>query len=224
MVKQWFLHLRLASPLFFDEHKFYLSYLVCAPSGPEAIIIDSVLDFDASSGRTSTESSDQIIAAVKEENLSVSLILETHAHADHLSAALYLRKSLSATVVIGSHITDDQGAFRDIFNLGASFSVDGRQFDRLLADGETLDVGDLSVSCMHTPGHTPACMTYVIGDAAFAGDTMFMPDYGAARCDSPGGDAATLYRSMRRILDLPPETRIFVCHDYGPDDRPYAWE
>lgn len=156
--------------------------------------------------------------------MSVSLILEIHAHADHLSAAPHLRKSLSATVSIGSHITDVQGAFRDIFNLGASFPVDGRQFDRLLAYGETLGVGDLSVSCMHTPGHTPACMTYVIGDAAFSGDTMFIPDYGAARCDSPGGDAATLYRSMRRILDLPPETRIFVCHDYGSDDRPYAWE
>ena len=171
-----------------------MSYLVCAPSGPEAIIIDSVLDFDASSGRTSTESADQIIAAVNEEKLAVSLILETHVHADHLSAAPYLKKSLGTTVAIGAHITDVQGVFRDIFNLGASFPADGRQFDRLLADGETLDVGDLSISCMHTPGHTPACMTYVIGDAAFVGDTMFMPDYGTAWCDFPGGDAATRRR------------------------------
>lgn len=209
---------------FFDEHTYTVSYLVCEPKGPKALIIDSVLDFDASSGRTSTESADRILESVQDGALEVEWILETHAHADHLSAAPYLKQKLSASIGIGAHITDVQKVFGEVFNLDDDVAADGSQFDRLLMDGDTLSVGSLNVEAWHTPGHTPACMTYVIGDAAFVGDTMFMPDYGTARCDFPGGDAAVLYRSIRRVLDLPSKTRIFVCHDYGPDGRPYAWE
>ncbi|NKB44981.1 MAG: MBL fold metallo-hydrolase [Alphaproteobacteria bacterium] len=209
---------------FFDEQTFTVSYLVREPSGDKAIIIDSVLDFDASSGRTSTESADGILAVVRNESLKVEWILETHAHADHLSAAPYLKKELGASVAIGAYITVVQSEFVRVFNLGSDLSTDGTQFDRLLRDGDVLNVGGLEIQAWHTPGHTPACMTYVVGDAAFVGDTMFMPDYGTARCDFPGGDAAVMYQSIRRILDLPKETRIFVCHDYGPDGRPYAWE
>lgn len=209
---------------FFDEQTFTVSYLVGESSGNKAVIIDSVMDFDASSGRTSTESADKILAAVQKEALQVEWVLETHAHADHLSAAPYLKTALGASVAIGAHITTVQKEFGQVFNLGADLSRDGTQFDRLLSDGDVLRVGELEINAWHTPGHTPACMTYLIGDAAFVGDTLFMPDYGTARCDFPGGDAAVMYRSIQRILSLPEETRIFVCHDYGPDGRPYAWE
>ena len=209
---------------FFDEHTFTVSYLVHEPSGSYAVVIDPVLDFDASAGRTSTASADQILEAVQKLDLKVPWILETHAHADHLSAAPYLKDKLNAQVAIGAHITEVQSTFCEIFNLGNDFPVNGRQFDKLLQDGESFDVGALTVQPLHTPGHTPACMTYVIGDAVFVGDTLFMPDYGTARCDFPGGDASVMYRSIQRILSLPPETRVFVCHDYGPGGRPFAWE
>lgn len=209
---------------FFDEQTFTVSYLVREPNGKKAVIIDSVLDFDASAGRTSTESADRILGAVRRESLEVEWILETHAHADHFSAAPYLKKELGSPVGIGTHITAVQKKFSQIFNLGPDLSTDGTQFDRLLSDDESLKVGELEIQAWHTPGHTPACMTYVVGDAAFVGDTLFMPDYGTARCDFPGGDAAVMYQSIRRILDLPEETRVFVCHDYGPDGRPFAWE
>lgn len=209
---------------FFDESTFTVSYLVQELDGPKAIIIDSVLDFDASSGRTSTESADKILDAVRRDALEVEWVLETHAHADHLSAAPYLKTQLGASIAIGAYITDVQKVFGQVFNLGDGMPVDGSQFDRLLSDGDTLVVGSLTVEACHTPGHTPACMTYLIGDAAFVGDTLFMPDYGTARCDFPGGDAGVLYRSIQRILELPEATRLFVCHDYGPDGRSYAWE
>lgn len=209
---------------FFDEQTFTVSYLVSDPSTSDAVIIDSVLDFDASSGRTATHNADRLLDAIKEHSLNVRCIIETHAHADHLSAAPYLKEKLGASIVIGAHITAVQKVFGEVFNLGDDFSTDGSQFDHLLGDGDTLAIGDLTLEALHTPGHTPACMTYKVGDAVFVGDTMFMPDYGTARCDFPGGDAATLYRSIQRVLALPPETRIFVCHDYGPDGRPYAWE
>lgn len=217
----------LSAPIitaFFDEHTYTVSYLVREPDGPKALIIDSVLDFDASSGRTSTESADRILEAVRAGGLDVEWVLETHAHADHLSAAPYLKQNLGCSIAIGAHITDVQKVFGQVFNIEGDVAADGSQFDRLLKDGDTLSIGSLQVEAWHTPGHTPACMTYVIGDAAFVGDTLFMPDYGTARCDFPGGDAKVLFRSIRRILDLPSETRIFVCHDYGPDGRPYAWE
>lgn len=209
---------------FFDEQTFTVSYLVRESTGKKAVIIDSVLDFDASSGRTSTESADKILAAVRKESLQVDWVLETHAHADHLSAVPYLKAELGALVAIGSQITTVQKEFGQVFNLGADLSRDGSQFDRLLNDGDGLRVGELEINAWHTPGHTPACITYLIGDAAFVGDTLFMPDYGTARCDFPGGDAAVMYQSIQRILTLPEETRVFVCHDYGPDGRPFAWE
>ena len=217
----------LSSPIvtgFFDEQTFTISYLVRSPSANHATVIDPVLDFDASAGRTTTGSADRILDVIRQDGLVVPWIFETHAHADHLSAAPYLKENLGAQIAIGTHIKEVQSTFRDIFNLTHDFPTDGRQFDRLLADGDSLDFGASSVVSIHTPGYTPACMTYVIGDAVLVGDTMFMPDYGTARCDFPGGDAAVLYRSIRRILELPPETRIFVCHDYGPNGRPFAWE
>ena len=209
---------------YFDEHTFTISYLIVDPKGTEAVILDSVLDYEASSGRTETRSADRILADVERRGLQVNWILETHAHADHLSAAPYLMDKLGARVAIGAHITHVQKTFAQIFNLGNDMACDGSQFALLLDEGDVLECGSLKIQALHTPGHTPACMTYVVGDAAFVGDTLFMPDYGTARCDFPGGDAATLYRSIRRVLELPPETRIFVCHDYGPDGRAFAWE
>ena len=208
---------------FFDEKTFTVSYVVSDPAGDQAVIIDPVLDYAPSSGRTSTASADKLVAYVNERRLTVGWSLETHAHADHLTAAQYIKQKLGAGVAIGAHISAVQQTFSELFNLGGAFPADGSQFDRLLAGGDTLEFGGLTLSVMHTPGHTPACSTYVIGDAAFVGDTIFQPDLGTARCDFPGGDAATLYRSIRRILSLPPETRIFTCHDYGPNGRPYAW-
>ncbi len=209
---------------FFDEPTFTVTYLVWDAASRKAAIIDSVLDFDQKSGRTSTASAQTVLDFAKAEGLSIEWILETHAHADHLSAAPFLKQATGAKVAIGAHIDAVQRVFKRVFNL-PDLKDDGSQFDVLVADGDRLPLGPLSIEAMHTPGHTPACVTYRIGDAAFVGDTMFMPDYGTARADFPGGDARTLYRSIRRILDLPPETRLFLCHDYkAPGRDAYAWE
>jgi glyoxylase-like metal-dependent hydrolase (beta-lactamase superfamily II) len=210
---------------FFDEATFTATHLVVEPDGRHAAIVDSVRDFDPKSGRTSTKSADEVLAFVEKNGLIVHWILETHAHADHLTAAPYLKEKLGAKIGIGDHITVVQDTFKAVFNTGDEFRTDGSQFDHMFKDGETFNVGALEVRVMHTPGHTPACVTYVAGDAAFVGDTLFMPDYGTARCDFPGGDAATLYKSIHKILSLPAETRLFLCHDYkapGRDD--YVWE
>jgi glyoxylase-like metal-dependent hydrolase (beta-lactamase superfamily II) len=210
---------------FFDEATYTVSYVVREPDGLRAAIIDAVLDFDPKSGRTSTASADRIIAHVREKGLTIDWILETHAHADHLSAAPHLKAALGGRIGIGAHITEVQRIFKEIFNLEKTFNTDGAQFDRLFRDGEDFRIGGLTVRVMHTPGHTPADVTYVIGDAAFVGDTLFMPDYGTARADFPGGDARRLYRSIRRVLALPSETRLFLCHDYkAPGRDHYAWE
>ncbi|MBM3502911.1 MAG: MBL fold metallo-hydrolase [Alphaproteobacteria bacterium] len=208
---------------FFDEATFTVSYVVHAPGGNRAVIIDSVLGYDPKSGRTSTAPPDKILAYLAEKNLAVDWILETHVHADHLMAAPYLKTKTGARTGIGTGIATVQRTFKAIYNFGDWLASDGRQFDKLFADGETFSCGPLTGRVIHTPGHTPACVTYAIGDAAFVGDTIFMPDYGTARADFPGGDARQLYRSLRRILDLPRETRLFMCHDYGPNGRPYAW-
>ncbi len=208
----------------FHADTFTITYLVADPENKRAAIIDSVLDFDPKSGRTTTEAADKLVKLVGEQGLTVDWILETHAHADHLSGAAYLKRKLGADVGIGAHITDIQGVFKTVFNLNSGFEPDGSQFDRLFEDGETFAIGDLEVRVMHTPGHTPACVTYVIGDAAFVGDTLFMPDFGTARTDFPGGDARVLFQSIHKVLSLPKETRLFMCHDYAPGDRDYAWE
>lgn len=210
---------------FFDEPTNTISYVVSDPETREAAIVDSVLDYDASAGRTDTASADAIIAFVKANGLRVAWILETHAHADHLSAAPYLQEQVGGKLAIGDHITTVQEVFGKIFNAGTEFQRDGSQFDRLLKDGDTFKVGNIDAHVLHTPGHTPACMTYVIGDAAFVGDTLFMPDFGTARCDFPGGDARTLYRSIQKIFELPDETRMFLCHDYkAPGRDAFKWE
>ena len=210
---------------FFDEATNTISYVVSDPSGDRCAVIDTVLDFDPKSGRTDTTSVDQIIAYVREKGLQVEWILETHAHADHLSAAPIVKKALGGTTAIGEHIRDVQTIFKDVFNLEKQFQPDGAQFDHLFQDGETFEIGGLRGRTIHTPGHTPACMTYVIGDTAFVGDTLFMPDFGTARCDFPGGDARILYQSIQKIFELPPETRLFMCHDYkAPGRDAYAWE
>lgn len=207
----------------FDTHTSTLSYLVMDVQTRHCALIDSVLDFDPKSGRTRTESADQLIARVRELNASVQWILETHVHADHVSAAAYLKDKLDAKIAIGSHITAVQNVFGELFNAPSGFARDGSQFDVLLDDGASFNVGTLEARAMHTPGHTPACMTYVFevgGESvAFVGDTLFMPDYGTARCDFPGADARTLYQSIQKILVLPDSTRLFMCHDYQPDGR-----
>ncbi len=209
---------------FFDQATSTASYLVSDAATGEAAIIDPVLDFEPKGARLSTGSADAMLAAVAEQGLRLRYVLETHAHADHLSAADYIRRRTGAEVVIGAHITEVQKQFIPTFEAD-DVADDGRAFDRLIQEGETLQLGGLEVGVIHTPGHTPACVTYLIGDAAFVGDTLFMPDYGTARADFPGGDAATLYRSTRRILDLPPQTRIFVGHDYLPEGRhEFRWE
>lgn len=210
---------------FFDEATFTVSYVVRDPDSRHGAVIDSVLDYDPKSGRTSTASADLVIEYVKAEGIEVDWILETHAHADHLSAAPYLQKHLGGRTAIGAHIADVQQIFKKVFNVEREFRTDGSQFDHLFKDGDTFSIGGLEGRVMHTPGHTPACLTYVIGDAAFVGDTLFMPDYGTARCDFPGGDAGTLYDSIRKIFALPDETRIFLCHDYkAPGRDHFAWE
>jgi len=210
---------------FFDEPTFTASYVVHDPVTREAAIIDSVLDFDHAAGRTSFDSADEIIAFVTDNDLKVRWILETHAHADHLSAAPYLQERLGGELAIGSEIVTVQNVFGKIFNEGTQFERDGSQFDRLLSDGDQLMIGQVPMIALHVPGHTPADMAYVIGDALFTGDTMFMPDYGSARADFPGGDARQLYRSVRRLMQLPDETRVFLCHDYkAPNRDEYVWE
>lgn len=210
---------------FFDEATNTVSYVVKDPGSNACAIVDSVLDFDPASGRTSTASADAIVADAKARGLTVAWILETHAHADHLSAAPYLKKALGGKIAIGAHIKAVQETFGKVFNAEPAFKRDGSQFDRLFKDGDTFAIGGLRARAMHTPGHTPACLTYAIGDSAFVGDTLFMPDYGSARCDFPGGDARTLFRSIQKIFALPPETRLFMCHDYkAPGRDEYAWE
>lgn len=209
---------------FFDKATFTVSYVVADPETDRCAILDSVLDYDPKSGRTDTKSADEVIAYVKERGFTVDLLLETHVHADHLSAAPYLKKAVGGEIVIGDNIRVVQGVFSKLFNAEDGFPTDGRQFNRLVSEGDTLTMGSKTWTVMHTPGHTPACMTYLIEDAAFVGDTLFMPDFGTARCDFPGGDARQLYRSIQRLLALPPETRLFMCHDYAPGGREYKWE
>ncbi|MDZ4094204.1 MAG: MBL fold metallo-hydrolase, partial [Paracoccaceae bacterium] len=210
---------------FFDEATNTLTYVARAPEGRACAVIDSVLDFDYASGRTDTRSADAVLAHIRDQNLDLEWILETHVHADHLSAAPYIQEKAGGKIGIGDRITVVQDTFGKIFNEGTRFQRDGSQFDRLFRQGDSLMIGPMRVGVLHTPGHTPACLTYVIGDAAFVGDTLFMPDFGTARCDFPGGSAETLFESVQKILALPEETRIFVGHDYkapGRDD--FAWE
>ncbi|RTE66324.1 MBL fold metallo-hydrolase [Amphritea opalescens] len=210
---------------FFDEPTNTFSYVVQDPNSQACAIIDSVLDFDYPSGSTDVRSADEIIAYVRDNDLSVEWVLETHVHADHLSAAPYLHHALGGKTGIGAMITVVQDTFGKAFNAGTDFAHDGSQFDHLFEEGDTFRIGNLEGYILHTPGHTPACLTYVIGDAAFVGDTLFMPDYGTARCDFPGGDARTLFRSIKKVLSLPSETRIFLCHDYkAPGREEYCHE
>ena len=210
---------------FFDEDTFTITYVVRDPNGTSCAIIDSVLDFDYASGHTSTKSADEVIAFVQEKGYRVEWLLETHVHADHLSAAPYLQEKLGGKIGIGKNITVVQDTFGKVFNEGTEFERDGSQFDQLFSEGDSIHIGQLRVDVLHTPGHTPACLTYVIGDAAFVGDTLFMPDFGTARCDFPGGSAEMMWDSVQKILALPGETRIFVGHDYKAEGRDhYAWE
>lgn len=209
---------------FFDSVTSTVTYVVYEKRGTACAVIDSVLDYEPNSGRTRTRSADAVIDFVKEQDLRVQWILETHAHADHLSAAPYLQEQLGGEIIIGGRITEVQAIFKNIFNFEPEFALDGRQFDRLLADNEIFYIGALRARAISVPGHTPACMAYQVGDAVFTGDTLFMPDVGTARCDFPGGDAHELYGSVRKLLDLPPETRLFTCHDYPPDTRGIQWE
>jgi glyoxylase-like metal-dependent hydrolase (beta-lactamase superfamily II) len=209
---------------FFDEPTFTVSYLIWDAATMRGAVIDSVLDFDAKSGRTDTRSAQKILDTAREQGIQIEWILETHAHADHLSAAPFLKQATGAPIVIGERIAAVQSVFKKVFNL-SDLTTDGRPFDKLVRDGETLPLGDLRIEVLATPGHTPACVSYKVNDAVFVGDTLFMPDYGTARADFPGGDARTLYRSIKRILALPPETRLFMCHDYkAPNRDAYAWE
>jgi glyoxylase-like metal-dependent hydrolase (beta-lactamase superfamily II) len=209
---------------FFDPATWTVSYVVYDAPGGRAALVDPVLDYDPKSGRTGTASAERVVAFVRRQRLAVDWILETHAHADHLSAAPYLRKALGGRIAIGEPIRAVQGVFKEIFNLEPQFRLDGSQFDHLFSDGEAFRIGALEGEALHVPGHTPADMAYRIGDAVFVGDTLFMPDVGTARADFPGGDARTLYRSIRRLLALPPQTRLFVCHDYPPAGREPKWQ
>ena len=209
---------------FFDPATWTVSYVVFDAPGGHCALVDSVLDYDPKSGRTRTDSADQLIAFVRAQNLMVDWILETHAHADHLSAAPYLRKHLGGKIAIGGKITQVQNVFKGIFHLEPEFATNGSQFDHLFEDGDTFAIGTLQAQALSVPGHTPACMAYQVGDAVFVGDTLFMPDVGTARCDFPGGNAHTLYQSVRKLLSLPPETRLFMCHDYPPEGRAAQWE
>jgi glyoxylase-like metal-dependent hydrolase (beta-lactamase superfamily II) len=204
---------------FFDEASHTFSYVVWDPATGKAAVFDSVLDYDTASGRTSHTSADALIAFVRTQGLDVDWVIDTHVHADHLSAAPYVQAQVGGRLGIGEHIRDVQDTFGQLFNAGPAFKRDGSQFDHLFKDGEHYMIGEIKALAMHTPGHTPACMTHLVGDAAFVGDTLFMPDYGTARCDFPGGDARTLYRSIQRIFALPDATRIFLCHDYKAGGR-----
>ena len=204
---------------FFDPATFTYSYVVSDPVTQQCAVIDSVLDYDPASGRTSHATAERLVDYVHAQGLTVQWLLETHVHADHLSAAPYLKQQLGGRLAIGDRITVVQDTFGKLFNAGSEFATDGRQFDHLFHDGDTFQVGNIQAHAIHTPGHTPACMTYVIGDAAFVGDTLFMPDYGTARCDFPGGDARTLYQSIQKLFTLPDSTRVFMCHDYKAPGR-----
>ena len=208
--------------VFFDPETWTFSYVVYAGEDSACVVIDSVLNYDSKSGRTTTKSVDEVAQFITEKKLRLTWILETHAHADHLTAAPYLQSKLGGKIVIGDHITNVQKVFKGIFNLDEHFAVDGSQFDHLLEDGESLAFGDLSLKAIYVPGHTSACMAYEIGDALFVGDTLFMPDVGTARCDFPGGDTKTLYQSIQKILAYPNKTELYMCHDYPPSDRPVA--
>jgi glyoxylase-like metal-dependent hydrolase (beta-lactamase superfamily II) len=215
------------SPLvepFFDPATCTVTYVVHSGPGSVCAIVDPVLDYDPKAGRTSTGSAQRVVAFVREHGLTVDWLLETHAHADHLSAAPYLQAQLGGRIAIGEHIRTVQHVFSGVFNLGDELATDGTQFDHLFADGERFEVGAIAARALHVPGHTPADLAYQIGDAVFVGDTLFMPDVGSARCDFPGGDAHTLYRSVRRLLALPADTRLFMCHDYPPDTRELRFE
>jgi glyoxylase-like metal-dependent hydrolase (beta-lactamase superfamily II) len=210
---------------FFDPATHSFSYVAWDPASRRAAVIDPVLDYDAAAGRTRHDGAEALVAFVRAQGLHVDWIIETHVHADHLSAAPYAQSQLGGRIGIGEHVRDVQATFGDLLHAGADFARDGSQFDHLFADGETWQLGGIEARVLHTPGHTPACTTHVIGDAAFVGDTLFMPDYGTARCDFPGGDARTLYRSIQRIFALPPSTRLFLCHDYLPPGRTeFAYE
>ena len=204
---------------FFDPETWTYTYVVYESDGSPCVVIDSVLNYDPKSGRTKTSSVDEVIEFILAHRLQVEWILETHAHADHLTAAPYLQNKLGGKIVIGNRIDGVQKVFKGIFNLGGDFAVDGSQFDDLLKDGETLSFGNLVLKALYVPGHTPACMAYEIGDAIFVGDTLFMPDVGTARCDFPGGDARTLFRSIQRLLAYPEHTKLYMCHDYPPENR-----
>lgn len=204
---------------FFDPATYTYSYVVTDPGTQRCAIIDSVLDYDPASGRTSLDSANRLIKYVKDHQLQVDWLLETHVHADHLSAAPYLKRELGGQLAIGENITIVQDTFGKLFNADTEFATDGRQFDHLFKDGDTFQVGNIQARAMHTPGHTPACMTYLIGDAGFVGDTLFMPDYGTARCDFPGGNAHILFQSIRKLFALPDATRLFMCHDYKAPGR-----
>ena len=209
----------------FDPATFTVSYVVAEATGKHCALVDTVLDYDPKSGRTSTRSADALLAYVASEELTVDWILETHAHADHLSAAQYLKTKVGGKVAIGEHITRVQAGFKRLFNEDERFATDGSQFDHLFKDGEEFAIGAMRGRVMHTPGHTPACVSFVIGDACFVGDTLFMPDYGTARCDFPGGDAAELYRSIKKLLSLPDATRLYMCHDYlTPTREHHLWQ
>lgn len=209
---------------FFDKDTWTVTYVVYEKPGSSCIIVDSVLSYDPKSGRTHTRLADEVIEFIKSNDLKTEWILETHAHADHITAAPYLKSKLGGKIAIGDHISVVQGVFKGIFNLENGFPTDGSQFDHLLKDGEEVHIGNLSFKAIFVPGHTPACMAYQVGDAIFVGDTMFMPDVGTARCDFPGGDAHTLYQSMKKILSFPLQTRLFMCHDYPPNGRPVKFE
>lgn len=209
---------------FFDTHTWTLTYVVTDRSSGKCAIVDPVLDLDYASGTLTTRSANKVIEYVSQNKLEVAYILETHVHADHLTSAPYLKEKLSGEIVIGADITTVQQTFAEVFGESDGFARDGSQFDRIVADGETLSLGNTTIDVLHVPGHTPACMAYHIGDCLFVGDTLFMPDGGTARCDFPGGDAATLYRSIKRLLAYPDDTRIFVCHDYQPNGREMAFE
>ncbi len=210
---------------FFDEDTFTVSYVVADPATKRCVIIDTVLDFDPASGRTRHDSADKIVTHVRKAGLTVDWLLETHVHADHLSAAPYVQQKLGGKLGIGEHVRTVQDVFGKLFNAGPEFKHDGSQFEHLFRDGEKFRIGNLEARVMHTPGHTPACISFVIGDAVFVGDTLFMPDYGTARCDFPGGDARQLYRSIRKLFELPPSTRVFLCHDYkAPGRETFVWE
>lgn len=209
---------------FFDEATNTISYIVKDPNSNACAVVDSVMDIDYAAGRITFDGADKIIAYVQEHDLKVAWLIETHVHADHLSAAPYIQEKLGGKLGIGENITIVQNTFGKIFNAGTEFQRDGSQFDALFKDGDSYQIGTMTAHVMHTPGHTPACMTHVIGNAAFVGDTLFMPDGGSARADFPGGDARTLFHSIQRVLSLPEETKLFMCHDYGPGGREIKWE